>query len=94
MRAGILALVLVACGSDPAIRVETVRRQCLASPPPEPESRGIVGGPEDGCPKKWAACLDVPALASMTTYLAALRRYAERAYRLCGPEIEPAGEKE
>lgn len=82
----LVATAVPSCTHGPKpIHVETMRTQCIDQPPPEPPSEGgQISGPDQGCPAQFAACLDDGTLATVTTYLADLRRYAQQVWIACG----------
>ncbi len=62
-------------------QVEWIARPCLeaTSPPPAPPAVEFL----DPCPTE--TCLDFANTMKLRNYLAALQRYAEKAWTLCGP---------
>jgi hypothetical protein len=58
---------------------------CVQIPPPVAPESIVFSGPEVGCPKAFAACIDVETGNRIAGYLTELRLWADSAWAACKP---------
>lgn len=61
---------------------------CVTEPPPTAPESIVFAGPEAGCPKQFAGCIDVETGNRIAGYMSKLQLWADAAWTACRPEKE------
>lgn len=72
--------------------METVRRACVTTPPPEPLG-AYLSGPTEGCEPTWAGCLSLDSGVALEAYLRRIQAWSDEAWIQCGPSEEHGTDK-